>query len=296
MKIYEKWRELNIDPQDINFKKIKIKKQISFPHCGNDVIECKCEINNSSVINAFVKIERSTKAAFQTEINHLKILIENKYYKKLPKIIEDGEVEDKKYIVLEKIHGHRLSDILLEINDQQLKNDYLVKYGKELAKIHNIPNKLFSDAKQRSINNYPSKEKYKKFDSTISLYINYLIKEKPEINYDTFIHGDFHYGNILWKNKNISGVLDWEYSGKGFKEQDIAWACILRSTQHFMDTTNDIKCFLEGYSLIGNFDKSKLKWCLINGYCHFYLMNKEEKTYRNKIRNLLFEINRCDFL
>lgn len=88
MKIYEKWRDLNIDPQDINFKKIKIRKQISFPHCGNDVIECECEINNSSIINAFVKIERSTRAAFETEVNHLKILADNNYYKKIQKLLK----------------------------------------------------------------------------------------------------------------------------------------------------------------------------------------------------------------
>lgn len=295
MKIYKKWRELNINPQYIKFQKIKVLKQISFPPCGNDVIECECETYGNK-INAFVKIERSTMASFETEVKHLKILLENNYYKKIPIIIEDGNIKDKKYIVLKKINGNRLSDIFLGINEQKSKNNYLIKYGKELATIHQISNELFSEAKQRSINDYPSKEKYKKFDSTVSLYIDYLINNKPSIKYDTFIHGDFHYANILWESENISGVLDWEYSGKGFKEQDIAWACILRSTQHFMDSINDIKCFLQGYISIGTFDKAKLKWCLINGYCHFYLMNKEEKEYRKKLRKLLLEISKSNFL
>lgn len=296
MKIYEKWRDLKIDPQEINFKKIKIIKQISFPHCGNDVVECICETDNKNIINAFIKIERSTRASFQTEIKHLDILLNNKYYKQIPKVIEHGFIEEKKYIVLEKVNGIRLSDILLEIKDEEIKNNYLIKYGSELAKIHSVPNKSFITAMQRSINDYPSKEKYRKFDSVISLYMDYLIKNKPEINYDTFIHGDFHYGNILWENEEISGVLDWEYSGQGFKEQDIAWACILRSTQHFMDNINDIKSFLKGYNKYNSFDNKKLKWCLINGYCHFYLMNKDEKEYRKKLKKLLFEINKCDFL
>ena len=295
MKKYEKWRDLKIDPQEIDFKKIKILNQISFPHCGNDVVECECEIDNGIIINAFIKIERSTKASFQTEVDHLKILSQNKYYEKIPKIIEDGNVKEKKYIVLTKIEGSRLSDIFLEIKNQDLKNEYLIKYGQELAKIHNISAKLFSNAKQRSINDYPSKEKYKKFDATISKYIDYLIENKPEINYNTFIHGDFHYGNVLWENENISGVLDWEYSGKGFKEQDIAWACILRSTQLFMDNINDINNFLKGYRMIGTYDKNKLKWCFINGYCHFYLLMKDEKEYRKKLRKILLKINKYDF-
>jgi len=41
-RIYKKWRKLNISPRQIKYKNIKIIKMISFPHCGNDVIECEC--------------------------------------------------------------------------------------------------------------------------------------------------------------------------------------------------------------------------------------------------------------
>lgn len=296
MKIYKKWRELKTDPFNINFKNIKILNQISFPHCGNDVVECESKLAEGGLTNVFVKIERSTKASFETEIKHLDILFSKNIYKKIPKIIEFGDIDEKKYIVLEKINGSRLSDLFLEIDDQKLKNDYLIKYGKELATIHNISSDFFQKATQRSINDLPSVEKYKNFDSNISQYIEYLIINKPIINYDTFIHGDFHYGNILWEDEKISGVLDWEYSGKGFKEQDIAWTCILRSTQHFMDSINDIKNFLIGYKMIGNFDNSKLRWCLINGFCHFYLMNKEDKVYCEKLTKLLSAVYNSESL
>ncbi len=48
----------------------------------------------------------------------------------------------------------------------------------------------------------------------------------------------------LVENEKISGVLDFEYSGKGFKEQDIAWALVLRPDQTFMDQYEDLKSFL----------------------------------------------------
>lgn len=291
MKIYDKWRELKTDPKDINFKKIKLLRMMSFPHCGNDVIECEIELDNK-IMSSFIKIERSKMADFETEANHLKILKDNNYYDKMPNVIEDGNINEKKYLVLEKIKGSRLSDIFLEVNDQEIKKDYLIKYGKELALIHNINYDSFSEAKKRPINDCPNTKKHEKIDETILLYIDYLINNKPKINYNTFIHGDFHYANVLWTDKKISGVLDWEYSGKGFKEQDIAWACVLRPNQLFMDNISDIKHFLQGYNLVGSFDKEKFKWCLINGYCHFYLMNKEEIKYRKKIKNLLLEINK----
>lgn len=142
----------------------------------------------------------------------MEILFKNNYYSKIPKIIEDCYIKEKKYIVLSKVEGSRLSDIFLEITNQKLRNNYLIKYGQELAEIHNTPSHLFSNAKQRSINDYPIETDIKKFDSTILPYINYLIKNKHGINFDTFIHGDFHYANILWEKEIVSGVLDWEYS------------------------------------------------------------------------------------
>ena len=41
---------------------------------------------------------------------------------------------------------------------------------------------------------------------------------------------------ILWNNKKISAVLDWELSGIGNKEFDIAWAIINRPSQKFLKT------------------------------------------------------------
>ena len=159
-----------------------------------------------------------------------------------------------------------------------------------LAKIHQIPTDKFNIAKQRIINEIPKREDYPQIDNDIQQYITYLQRNKPIIEMNTFIHGDFHYANILWKKQEIVGILDFEYSGKGFKEQDIAWACILRPTQEFMNNIEDIKNFLIGYLEIGNFDDQKLKWCLINAYCHFYLININNEKYINRIRLLLESI------
>ena len=89
------------------------------------------------------------------------------------------------------------------------------------------------------------------------------------------------------EKRPISGIIDFEYSGKGFKEQDIAWALILRPSQKFMNNYKDIKYFLEGYKKIGNYDEKSLQWCLINGYCHFYLMNIQNTSDKKEIKKLL---------
>lgn len=286
---YDKWRDLSIDLFDIQFSNLKLKKIISYPPAGNDVVEVICEINNNQK-NAFIKYERSKMADFESEYKNINIINDNNYYDKTPKIYEIGIFKSKIYIVLSKIEGARLSEIFEKNN--LIKNDYLFKYGAELAHIHNIPYEPFSLAKQRIINDLPKEEIYKFFDENISKYITYLEKNKPLISYDTFIHGDFHYANILWKNNKIEGVIDFEYSGRGFREQDIAWSIILRPAQHFMDNINDLNQFLKGYKSISKYDKNKLKWCLINGYCHFYLMNMNNNNYKYKIMNILKELDK----
>lgn len=225
-KIQEKWRESLIDIKDINFKNIEFNKIISYPPAGNDVFECIGKYKGEKV-NFIVKSERGTFADFDNEI---KILNLKKNDFKVPIVIENGIINDHVYIILTKIEGEKLSDIFKEDKNAD-KNKYLYNYGQELAKIHKYKIN-WSRAKMRNINYVPRKKAYKDFDEWKLKVINYLKETKPKsIKYNTFIHGDFHYGNILWDNYNITGILDWKYAGLGFKEQDIAWALILRPGQ-----------------------------------------------------------------
>lgn len=280
--IYKKYRELTIDLFSIQYRNIKLKKIISYPPAGNDVVEAIVDIKNKEE-NVYIKFERSKMANFETEYKHLKLLRDINIF---PKVIEFGSVNDKKYIILEKIEGNRLSDIFKQ--DKKDKEAYLKEYGKTLSQIHNIKNRGFDKAFQRPINEVP--KNYKNSDEFSEKIIKYLEENKIEKDNKTFIHGDFHYANVLFKNKKVNGIIDLEYSGFGFKEQDIAWALILRPGQKFMDNIDDINLFLDGYRSKNNFEYDKFKWCYINGSIHFYLMNYENEEYKQKIRNLIEKI------
>ncbi len=283
---YEKFRELMIDPFKVNYKRFELKEITGYPPAGNDVIEAVGFLDGV-LKNVVIKFERSKMANFETEVKILGLLKEIN----VPEVYESGFHEDKYYIVLEKKEGNRLSEIFALGIDKESKDKYLIEYGKNLALIHKIDIKPFEDAKLRKINHIPSEEHYT-FDDAITPYINYLKENKIDMEEKIFIHGDFHYANLLWDNFILTGILDLEYAGKGFKEQDIAWSCILRSSQKFMDTIEDIDLFLKGYLLEGDYDHLKLKWCLINGYCHFYLMNKSDVEYQNRLLKLLDNVIR----
>ena len=102
--VYQKWRDLIINPFNIKFNCIKINRIISYPPAGNDVVECLCEINGD-VKNIFIKIERSKVCDFTTEVNNLNYLKSNNYYSRIPNVFESGIYDGRRYIVLSKIEG-----------------------------------------------------------------------------------------------------------------------------------------------------------------------------------------------
>lgn len=274
-KIYEKWREPNFDFSKLDFK---IEKIISYPPAGNDVFEILYQNKN-----VFFKVERSKMADFESEYTNINKV--KKYYQKIPKIIKYGNIDDKKYLILSKIDGDRISDLITE-KKINIHEAYKI-YGAELAKIHKIPVEEFDISKKRLINNIISFDMYKNKDDFINNIYNFLINKIPNMNNDTFIHGDFHYANVLWLDKKINGVVDFEYSGKGYKEQDIAWTLIPRPSQSYDIDKNIINVFLESYKKINDYDYESFVWCFINGCAHFYLMNMDNSKYKLKLKEIM---------
>lgn len=262
-----------IDLETLSFKKI-----VKYYEASNEVVQCIASDNDHD--NVYIlKIKRNQNSDFSNEVTNLNILFKNKLYLKIPYIREDGIFNDKHYIIYEKITGDKLVDILRK--DMSLKYDLLYKYGRELALIHKINNK--------EIKNAPIREFYKMIvdnQSKIKEYVDYLNSNKIVFDNNTFIHGDFHYDNVLFNKKSITGIIDFEYSGMGFKEMDIAFAIVYRDKMNFFDNISDIKVFLNGYNEENSFDASKLKWCIINVTLYFYV-NSNSIKYHNKLLKLL---------
>lgn len=255
-----------------------IEEIISYPPAGNDVFECIGKIKDKPR-HMFLKISRSDVADIENEVNILPKLL--KFKIRVPKVLDWGRKDDHDYILTSKVYGSKLSTLVKRGANIR---DYLFCYGRALAQIHALDMET-KKAKQRKINNIPEFdiEEYPELKGTY----DYLISNQPMIEFDAFIHGDFHYGNVLFKNKNINAIIDWEYSGIGFKEQDIAWALILRPTQKFLNTYEEIEMFLRGYQSLGTYNEDKFKWCYINGCVHFYLMNKNNLKYKQELLRMI---------
>lgn len=276
----EKWRDNIIDPYSIKFNNnLIIKDILSYPYAANDVYKC---LGNDCIF--YLKVQRDDKGNINNESNILKEL--EKYNFLIPKVLDSGKVDKYDYIVTSELLGLRLSQI-----EDFNKSVCLKEYGRMLSLIHAIkPN--CDKIKIRKINDIPDYEIWKKYP-ILKKYIDWLEKNIIEMNYKTFIHGDFHYANILYKDDKISGILDWEYSGMGSKEQDIAWAIVRRQTQNFLRTKKELEIFLKGYKEIGSYNEKDFKWYLVNSYVHFYIINNEkDKKYSKFVLRKIEELIR----
>lgn len=130
-------------------------------------------------------------------------------------------------------------------------------YGKLLGQIHSI-----------QLESLPAKPR--KFALSPQFYagnnlkhVEHCLSETEIEDTKCFIHGDCHYANILWKNGQVSGLLDFEPAGHGSREYDLAWALVLRPGQGFLKTKEERQAVLDAYSRPQAYSRGAFEYYLV---------------------------------
>ena len=280
MKHPEKWRE-TVDPYSLPYKNFSLLEIIGYPHAGNDVFHAT-GLYNQREVEVYIKAARQVWADIENEINTVTAI----NCELAPSII-DYDDEKKHFCVSIAKQGERLSTIVGD-NSNQTSLGYLFEYGQTLAMLH-AQKGTFSEVKDRKFFHIPDKQYFSGLN--IEFVYDYLVSNQPQTISKCFCHGDFHYANILWQDKHISAILDFELSGCGNKEFDIAWALILRPGQKFMNTDKEISLFMEGYLSVGKCNWNYVKYYMVLIYSYFYRIGHEDTTYQSYIKNVF--LNYC---
>ncbi len=74
--------------------------------------------------------------------------------------------------------------------------------------------------------------------------IEYLARDAPEAP-AVFIHGDYHPGNVLWHQGEVSGIVDWPNAGAAPAARDVA-RC--RTNLAFLSSVSTAEEFLAAYA------------------------------------------------
>jgi len=275
MKHPQKWRE-TVDPFSLPYSNFSLLEVIGYPHAGNDVFHVK-GLYDQREIEAYVKVARQFGADIENEINNIRAID-----CALAPTIIDYDEEKKHFCVSLAMQGERLS-VIVGDNSDRVSFSYLHEYGQTLAMLH-AQKGLFPEVKDRRFFHIPDRSFFS--ESNLDFVYDYLISNRPQAIHKCFCHGDFHYANILWQDSHISAILDFELSGWGNKEFDIAWALILRPGQRFLNTEAEISLFMDGYLSAGNCDRDYVKYYMVLIYSYFYKIGSDDPAYQSYILSI----------
>lgn len=278
----EKWRDTE-DPYKLPFHQFSLAEVIGYPHAGNDVFQVRGMYCGREV-EAFIKVARQRGADIENEV----CTITQLNCDLAPQIIDHDDQKTHFVVTLAK-PGERLSTIVGE-NTEHVSAEYMYEYGQTLARLHGVKG-AFQPVKDRRFFHAPERDFFQKND--LCYVYDYLTNNRPyEVN-RCFCHGDFHYANILWENKHISAILDFELAGIGNREFDIAWALILRPGQRFLNTREEQELFMAGYSSLGSANWEYVKYYMVLIYSWFYQAGEDTPGYQEYIKNVFHEY--CGF-
>lgn len=275
-------RRNTIDPFTLNYHNFRLVEVMGYPHAGNDVFHVKGVYNNEE-ITAYIKVARQKGAAIENEVAILR-----QFDLPIIPLVLDADFDDHPFSITSDMPGLRLSNIVGDNNDMA-SLEYMEEYGETLGRIHTSKVSA-SPVADRRFFHIPTDEMIDKLD--LNFLKAYFANVPTEIA-TVFCHGDFHYANLLWSNHHISGILDFELSGYGNRDFDIAWSLILRPGQRFLKTEKEKSIFLSGYAKHGQYNISNIHYYMAQIYVYFLSFCGDDAEYCNYIRAWLLENCNC---
>jgi len=217
---------------------------------NEDILELKA-IDEGERSKAFLFISRDKKYVFRINSHEMGFLKDQYAYKNfgekvaIPEIIKIGKYKRRFFAISEYCEGITLSN-----NDLDFSNDLVESLIKTLNRIHSIKNSnkygvadvggnteykswrewVLKDTASVTKNDgtFYTWDEIKKISFVDKSLIDNLIQSIDSLsllvpNISSLIHGDFATGNVMIKNNQVTGVIDWNEFGYGDFLYDVAW-------------------------------------------------------------------------
>lgn len=147
----------------------------------------------------------------------------------VPRVIDmsdEATVDGRPFVLLEKVDGERIEVVKGSVPDQKLAQSSV----RVLRRLHEVPVSQTGIGGETPVALEDELGRWKRLierapeDLTggAMLVVERLSRTVPKQAAPTLVHGDYHYGNLLFKDGEVAGVLDWEIAELGQPLIDLA--------------------------------------------------------------------------
>ena len=156
-------------------------------------------------------------------------------------LCEDDDVAGTAFFVMDFLDGDLFWDPMIPSMTNRDRTEIYKNKNKTLAKLHSVDYKKIGLEDYGKPGNYVARQvsrwskQYRASETdnieAMNNLIDWLPKNIPDDDETTIVHGDYRLDNMILKNNEVIGILDWELSTLGHPIADFSYHCLSWRTQ-----------------------------------------------------------------
>ena len=156
-------------------------------------------------------------------------------------LCEDDDVAGTAFFVMDFLDGDLFWDPMIPSMTNRDRTEIYKNKNKTLAKLHSVDYKKIGLEDYGKPGNYVARQvsrwskQYRASETdnieAMNNLIDWLPKNIPDDDETTIVHGDYRLDNMILKNNEVVGILDWELSTLGHPIADFSYHCLSWRTQ-----------------------------------------------------------------
>ncbi len=156
-------------------------------------------------------------------------------------LCEDDDVAGTAFFVMDFLDGDLFWDPMIPSMTNTDRTEIYKNKNKTLAKLHSVDYRKIGLEDYGKPGNYVARQvsrwskQYRASETdnieAMNNLIDWLPKNIPDDDETTIVHGDYRLDNMILKNNEVIGILDWELSTLGHPIADFSYHCLSWRTQ-----------------------------------------------------------------
>ena len=156
-------------------------------------------------------------------------------------LCENDDVAGTAFFVMDFLDGDLFWDPMIPSMTNTDRTEIYKNKNKTLAKLHSVDYKKIGLEDYGKPGNYVARQvsrwskQYRASETdnieAMNNLIDWLPKNIPDDDETTIVHGDYRLDNMILKNNEVVGILDWELSTLGHPIADFSYHCLSWRTQ-----------------------------------------------------------------